>query len=160
MTSPPQWLSREERAAWLALSGLFTKLPGALDAQLQRDSDLSYFEYMVLALLSEQECRTAKMSRIAELTNGSMSRLSHVASRLEKRGYLTRRPSPDDRRITLATLTEDGMAKVESAAPGHVRRVRELIFDTLRPGQPEQLREIGERIMARVDPSWEVPEAD
>ena len=82
----PRWLDADERLTWLVLVSLLQTLPGALDAQLQRDSGLSFFEYMVLAMLSEQEDRTLRMSRLAAVTNGSMSRLSHVAAKLERRG--------------------------------------------------------------------------
>ena len=39
----------DELAAWKSLSTLLFKLPGVLDYQLQRDSALSHFEYLVLA---------------------------------------------------------------------------------------------------------------
>ena len=61
----PRWLSPQERAAWLSLVGVMVKLPAALDAQLQRDAGLSYFEYMVLAMLSAQPDRTLRMSELA-----------------------------------------------------------------------------------------------
>src|SRR6478672_3011710 len=88
----PRWLSPEERAAWLSLVGVMVKLPAALDAQLQRDSGLSYFEYMVLAMLSEQRDRLMRMSELAAAINASLSRLSHIAKRLEGPGFITRQP--------------------------------------------------------------------
>ena len=49
-------------------------------------------------------------------------------------------------------LTEDGWAKVEETAPGHVAAVRELVIDALDPEQIEQLRDISLAIMGRVVP--------
>jgi len=92
----PRWLSPEERATWLSLVGVMVKLPAALDAQLQRDSGLSYFEYMVLAMLSEQPDRLMRMSELAAAINASLSRLSHIAKRLEGQGFITRRPDLAD----------------------------------------------------------------
>src|SRR5688500_12599021 len=92
----PRWLDADERAAWLSLAGVMTLLPSALDAQLQRDAGLSHFEYMVLAVLSEQPTRTMRMSDLASFANGSLSRLSHVARRLEEQGFLTRQACPED----------------------------------------------------------------
>jgi len=83
----PRWLSPEERATWLSLVGVMVKLPAALDAQLQRDSGLSYIEYMVLAMLSEQPDRMMRMSELAAAINASLSRLSHIAKRLEGQGF-------------------------------------------------------------------------
>ena len=155
---PPQhqetrWLSPAERAAWLSLVGVMVKLPAALDAQLQRDSGLSYIEYMVLAMLSEQPDRMMRMSELAAAINASLSRLSHLAKRLEGQGFITRRPDAADGRYTNAVLTDAGMAAVVASAPGHVTAVRSLVFDALTPEQMRGLREAGDRIVARVDPS-------
>ena len=155
-----RWLDPEERAAWLSLSRTIVKLPSALDAQLERDADLNYFEYLVMAMLSEQETRTLRMSQLAALTNASLSRLSHVAKRLENRGFLHREPDPDDGRFTRAILTQAGFDKVAASAPGHVTAVRELVFDALTPTQLRQLREATDAILTRVDPgnsSWPTP---
>ena len=84
-TPEPRWLSDAEQAAWLSLSGLMLRLPGALEAQLQRDSGLTMFEYFVLSSLSMHPDRTQRMSDLAYFINGSLSRLSNVVKRLEER---------------------------------------------------------------------------
>jgi DNA-binding MarR family transcriptional regulator len=148
----PRWLDADERAAWLSLAGVMVRLPAALDAQLQRDAGLSHFEYMVLAMLSEQPSRTIRMSDLAALTNGSLSRLSHVARRLERQGFLSRRACPEDGRVTNAVLTDAGYAKVVATAPGHVATVRRLVLDVLSTAERGQLRAIGDRILGQVAP--------
>jgi len=129
------WLSPEEQAGWRQLVALLFRLPGALDAQLQRDAGISSFEYMVLSGLSEAENHTLRMSDLAAMASGSLSRLSHVVSRLEKRGWVRRQPCPGDGRFVNAVLTDEGMAKVIATAPGHVEAVRRLVVDTLSPQQ-------------------------
>jgi DNA-binding MarR family transcriptional regulator len=151
----PSWLSDDERDAWIRLVGVFIKLPAALDAQLQRDAGVSHFEYMVLSRLSEASDHTLRMSDLAVLANGSLSRLSHVVTRLERRGWVRRESCPGDGRYTNAVLTEDGWAKVQATAPGHVAAVRSLVIDALHPEQVEQLRDISQAIMARVIPGAE-----
>lgn len=148
----PDWLTEAELAAWVRLGSVFIKLPAALDAQLQRDAGVSHFEYMVLSRLSEAPDRTLRMSDLAVLANGSLSRLSHVVTRLERRGWVRREPCPGDGRFTNAVLTDHGWAKVEATAPGHVAAVRELVIDALRPEQIDQLRDISLAIMGRVAP--------
>ncbi|MFK4088035.1 MarR family winged helix-turn-helix transcriptional regulator [Kribbella sp. NPDC020789] len=155
--SETRWLSEEELATWLALVGVIFKLPGVLDTQLQRDSGLTHFEYLVLAGLSESPERSLRMSDLAGFANGSLSRLSHVVKRLEKRGFVVRRTAEDDGRITVATLTDSGYAFLETAAPGHVGAVRKFVIDALSPEQLHQLRAISEQIMTRVDPSQPCP---
>ena len=142
----------------MSLAGVLMRLPGALDAQLQRDAGLTHFEYLVLSGLSMSEARTMRMSDLAAFAEGSLPRLSQVVSRLEKRGWVRRRPDETDGRYTLATLTEDGWAKVVATAPGHVEAVRQFVFDPLTKPQQRQLREIGRRIMGAVAPGERCPE--
>jgi DNA-binding MarR family transcriptional regulator len=153
-TSPePRWLDAEEQQTWLALASVLIRLPAALDAQLQRDAGISHFDYQVLAGLSMSPERTMRMSQLALFAEGSLSRLSQVVARLEKRGWIRRTPDPADGRYTLATLTCDGWDKVVATAPGHVDAVRRYVFDPLTKSQQNQLREIGRRIMRVVDPN-------
>ena len=137
---------------WLGMVRVLTRLPATLDAQLEREAGVSFFEYHVLSMLSELPDRTLRMSRLAQLTSSSLSRLSNVVKRLEGRGLVRREPDPDDRRATRAVLTEAGMALVERAAPGHVATVRELVVDAVEPAQLEQLRVAYEQILGRLDP--------
>jgi DNA-binding MarR family transcriptional regulator len=143
----PRWLNEQELAAWRPFSGLMLKLLSALDAQLQRDADLSFFGYLVLAGLSEAPGRTRRMSELAVLSNGSLSRLSHAVATLERRGYVQRCPSPENGRITLATLTDAGYAKLVATAPGHVEAVRSLVLDVLSESQFQQLGQLATRIL-------------
>jgi DNA-binding MarR family transcriptional regulator len=148
----PRWLTDEERDAWIPLVGMLIKLPAALDTQLQRDAGLSHFEYMVLSRLSEASGHALRMSDLAILASGSLSRLSHVVTRLERRGWVRRASCAADGRYTNAVLTDDGWAKVVAAAPGHVAAVRQLVVDALSPEQIGQLRDIAQQIMGRVVP--------
>jgi DNA-binding MarR family transcriptional regulator len=92
-----------------------------------------------------------RMSSLAEVTNASLSRLSHLVKRLEDRDLVCREPDRADGRFTNAILTDDGFRALADAAPGHVAHVRSLVIDVL---SPEQLRRLGlaaDRIMSRVD---------
>lgn len=148
----PRWLNAEEQDAWLPFAAMLVRLPAALDAQLQRDAGLSHFEYGVLAFLSEAPDRQMRMSKLAALANGSLSRLSHVINRLEGRGWVRREACAWDGRATNAVLTQAGWEKVVASAPGHVEQVRSLIFDALSPTQVQQMREIGRSILHHIDP--------
>ncbi|WP_457963655.1 MarR family transcriptional regulator [Arthrobacter sp. D1-29] len=152
-TQEPRWLTPEERDAWLALTSVIMRLPSALDAQLQRDAGISHFEYHVMAGLSESKGRTARMSELAVIAEGSLPRLSQVVGRLEKRGWVRRRPDPTDGRYTLAILTDEGWDKVVKTAPGHVEEVRTLVFDPLTKAQVQQLTNIGRRVTRAIDPN-------
>jgi DNA-binding MarR family transcriptional regulator len=150
---PAPWLTPTELEAWLSVVRLLTWLPWSIDQQLQRDSHLRMVEYQVLAMLSERRDRTMRMSSLAEVTNASLSRLSHLFRRLEQRGLVRREPDSADRRFTRAILTDQGVQALAAAAPGHVAHVRSLVIDIL---SPEQLRRVGlaaDRITSRIDTS-------
>ena len=104
-----------------------------LDSQLRRDADLTHFEYFVLAMLSEAPDRTLRMTALAQRTNATLPRLSHVVRRLEDRGLVERFPCPEDGRATNARLTEAGWDAVVAAAPGHVDTVRHHVIDAAHP---------------------------
>jgi DNA-binding MarR family transcriptional regulator len=72
------WLTPDQLASWLSVVRLITRLPWAIDAQLQRSAGLSMTEYMTMAMLAEAPRRTMRMSDLAELTSSSLSRLSHL----------------------------------------------------------------------------------
>jgi DNA-binding MarR family transcriptional regulator len=146
----PRWLAADEQAAWRQLAQLLFRLSSALDAQLQRDAGISNFEYMVLSGLSEADNRTLRMSDLAAMAAGSLSRLSHVVSRLEKRGWVRREPCPGDGRFVNAVLTDDGWDKVVATAPGHVEAVRRLVVDVLSPPELSALGDACCQILGAV----------
>jgi|SRR6478736_1076207 len=147
-----RWLTPEEHAAWVRLVAIVELLPGALDGQLRRDAGLMHFEYFVLAVLSDAPEQTLRMTALAQRTNATLPRLSHVVRRLEERGLVERFPCPEDARATNARLTTEGRSLLEVAAPGHVQNVRDNVVDALTGDECAQLARIGDRILARLDP--------
>ena len=146
-----RWLNDDELQAWLKLAGVMLKLAPALDSQLQRDSDLTQFDYLCLAMLSEAEERTLRMSELAPRVNSSLSRLSHVIKKLEARDWVVRTPCPDSGRVTLVSLTGTGWEVLEKAAPGHVETVRALVFDGLSDVEVRQLDALAGHIVERIE---------
>ena len=147
---PNDALSADDLETWSALATLLEWLPPALDAQLQRDSELTHFEYGILFALADAPDRTLRMSVLAGFANSSLSRLSRAVSRLEARDWVSRRPDPADGRSTLATMTAAGFARCQQATPGHVATVRGLVLDQLSQSQARQLREISRKVMGAI----------
>jgi DNA-binding MarR family transcriptional regulator len=156
MPHDDRWLTDEQLDAWMAYVAAGALLDATLDRQLQRDSGMPHAYYQILAMLSDVPGRTLRMSDLAEITQSSQSRLSHAVARLEGNGWIRRVPCPDDRRSTLAQLTDEGLAVLAEAAPGHVATVRRHLFDRISPEQVGQLRAIFEQVLAGLDqpPSW------
>ena len=91
-----QWLDDEQLDAWVKLVAVVELLPGVLDSQLRRDAGFTHFEYFVLAMLSEAPDSTLRMTSLAQRTNATLPRLSHVVRRLEERDLVERFPCPED----------------------------------------------------------------
>ncbi|WP_433476394.1 MarR family winged helix-turn-helix transcriptional regulator [Spirillospora sp. CA-142024] len=147
----PRWLDVDEQQNWYAFAYVLTQLPAALETQMQRDADISHFDYLVLSSLSMAPEGTLRMSEVAQYTGSTLSRLSNVVGRLEKRRWVSRRPDPSDGRYTLAVLTDSGRDKVTAAAPGHVEEVRRLFFDPLTKAQQRQIAAAAQRILRAMD---------
>jgi len=146
----PPWLDEKEQATWIETSSLVLQLPGLLDAQLRRDGDLSLFEYVVMSWLSMAPDHQVRMGELAQLAQGSVSRLSNVVKRLEQRGFVRREPDPTNGRYTLARLTDAGWDKVVEAAPGHVRAVRRYVLEPLTAEQVHALHDIAASLADRI----------
>lgn len=148
-----EWLDDAERETWLRLIAVTELLPGVLDSQLRAEAGVTHFEYFVLAMLSEAPDRTLRMTSLAQRTNATLPRLSHVIRRLEDRGLVDRFPCPEDGRATNARLTDAGWATLDAAAPGHVATVRRHVLDPLTRTQLGQLRDITDALLSRLDPA-------
>ena len=147
----PHWLTPAQLDTWQAFTVMLARLPTALEAQLQRDAELSYIEYYALAHLSDAPHHTMRISELAVLTNAEISRLSHLVTRLEKRGFVRRQPDPTNGRYTNAVLTDAGYEHLVAAAPDHVAAVRELVIDAFEDSELNALQGIAQRIIARID---------
>ena len=143
----PRWLTEEQQQAWRRFVEVLTKVPAALEAQLQRDAGLTHMGYFVLVVLSEQPDRRLAMSKLAARVSASLSRLSHVVARLEGQGWVRRERDPADGRVQIAVLTDDGYAKVVQSAPGHAEAVQQLVFDRLTPAQVRQLTKLADALL-------------
>lgn len=142
----PRWLSDSEQRVWRAFLAATRRLGAHVDRQLLRDSGIPVTYYRILVELSEAPGRTVRMSELAEACDSSRSRLSHAIGKLERSGWVSRAGCPTDKRGSYAFLTDEGLAALRAAAPGHVEAVREALFDVLTPDQVQALGEICEAV--------------
>ena len=145
-----KWLNPTEQRAWRTLVALTTRLPAAMDTRLQRESGVTHFEYFVMALLTEEPGHRLQLSELAFKANASLSRLSHVVTKLERLGW-AHRESVRGRRGAHAVLTDEGFRKVQSITPGYLDAVRTLVFDGLDDERTAELVELGEMLVAQLD---------
>lgn len=153
-----RWLDDDEQHTWRSFLTANRLLFERVERQLQNEARMPHAYYEILARLSEAPDRTLRMSRLAETSLSSRSRLSHAVARLEEAGWVRRIACPTDRRGSFAELTDAGMAALEQAAPGHAETVRSLLFDVLTPAQQASLREISGALVSHLTdaPVWPV----
>src|SRR5690349_13007059 len=134
-----EWLDDEEMKAWRGLVDVFADVEASLGAELVEHHGISNGDYAVLVSLSEADDHRRRMCDLASALHLSPSGLTRRLDGLVKKGFVTREPLPDDRRVTMAALTNRGMAKLERAAPLHVDGVRRHLLDHLSRNQIRQL---------------------
>jgi DNA-binding MarR family transcriptional regulator len=99
MTDP--WLTAAEQRSWRAYLQARTLLTARLNRQLQADSGLSLPEYEVLVQLSEAPGGRLRPFQLGQALHWEQSRLSHILSRMTRRGFIIRGSCADDGRGTL-----------------------------------------------------------
>ncbi len=138
----PRWLDATEQTAWRNLVEAYELLQRQLDKELRAAHPIGLPEYELLVRLSERPEQTMRMAQLADEVGMSRSRLTHIVSRMEGRGLLSRCTIPEDGRGVNCTMTEAGYDLLRAAAPIHVAGVREHLIDLLDEHQIETMRDV------------------
>ncbi|MGJ4093485.1 MarR family winged helix-turn-helix transcriptional regulator [Corynebacterium jeikeium] len=134
-----QWLNSREQQVWRAWLNTHIQINAELAQQLSADTSLSLSDYEVLVHLSESPDNQQRIVALANTMQWSRSRLSHQITRMAKRGLVRRETCDADGRGAFVVLEPAGLEAITNAAPGHVKKVRELIFDHLSDAEVEKL---------------------
>lgn len=145
--SGEEWLDEQQQDHWRA----YLRGSRLLERVLVEDlapSNVQLTEYELLSMLSEAPGQRMRMSRLADLIIQSRSRVTHTATRLEKRGWVERCRSGDDGRGVEISLTDAGRHELDRLARIHVASVRRHLVDAL---TPEQFAALGEAMAVLRD---------
>ncbi|GMA30928.1 MarR family winged helix-turn-helix transcriptional regulator [Litorihabitans aurantiacus] len=85
--------------------------------------ELAPREYDVLLSLAESDREEARVGFLASSSSLPQPSMSRIVDRLERRGLLSRCPTPDDGRGVVVRLTDAGRAIQRDAARRHVRSI-------------------------------------
>lgn len=146
-----RWLDDREQAAWRGYLRMQARLQAELHRRLQADTGLSIADFDVLVALTDRPDERVRVLELATSLEWEKSRLSHHLARMQKRGLITREECDDDGRGNFVVLSPEGRAAIESAAPGHVETVRELVFDAVADDDVDALARITAAVLARLD---------
>jgi DNA-binding MarR family transcriptional regulator len=138
-----QWAPRYPGAeGFRALTSLVRSYAAAVrevDRSL-RPLGLTLSRFEILLLLSFSRGGRLPMMRIRDLLLVHGSRVTYLVGRLEEAGLVRRGADPDDRRVSLVSLTEEGNALVERAA-AHLAESGFGVFAAL---DEERLAQLGD----------------
>lgn len=123
-----RWLDEEEQGAWRSILRAGHLITQEMEQTLDAHS-VSLGEYELVSMLSEAPGGRMRMSQLADLVVQSRSRVSHTATRLQKRGWVEREPALEDGRGVILQLTDAGREQVVALAPVHVESVRRALLD-------------------------------
>lgn len=125
-------------------------MDAAIAAGLARDG-LSLADYDLLVPLSAAPEGRMRAKDLGAEVRWEKSRLSKHLARMDARGLVERKPSPEDARGILVELTAAGRAALEQAAPRHVELVRTVFIDPMTEEQARALRELADRVVPSAE---------
>lgn len=144
------WLSDQQERLWRDWVRLGTRLPAALNRQLQA-AGLSLADFEVLVMLTDVAGGRLRLTDLAEQMHWERSRLSHQVRRMGQRGLLERQMCDSDGRVAYVAITAAGRTAIEEAAPGHATLVQQMFFAGLSQEQSSALRSFFAGALARLD---------
>lgn len=162
-TAPPaaaphatEWLDAREMRAWQAFLAAGALVGRRVEQQLKEQAGLSHLQYEVLVRLAGAESGEMRMAELAEALYTSKSGLTYQVGRLEKSG-LVRRRNCEIVHGVFAVLTDEGRAKLDEVAPGHVATVRAYLVDVLDEEQLERIADALEKVAGQAaEADWPV----
>jgi DNA-binding MarR family transcriptional regulator len=91
---------------------------------------LTFAAYETLRLLAFARSGSLPMGKIGVRLMVHPAAVTNAVGKLEQRGLVRRQMSPDDRRVVLAVITDEGRALAEEATGALNRTVRAVVGDT------------------------------
>ena len=101
-----------------------------------RESGLTPPQYQVLHILREQD--ELPLKDLASACNCTRATITGLVDGLERKGLVSRKPNPDDRRSLLAALTEEGRA-----LQGQTPSLDKIYSECCAGLTPEEFRHLG-----------------
>jgi len=135
--------------------GLFAEAYAGLTARFAAQFEehrLSAVEFEVLLRLARSPGRRLRMTDLAGQTSLSTSGVTRVVDRMDRDGLVRREACASDRRSSYAVITDDGMARLAEAVPGHLALVQEWFIGQLTPEQLTGLLESLRKVRDAVNP--------
>src|SRR6266496_1060595 len=148
----PRTLRPEEWEFWDTWMRAQRLLARELDRGLQDDCGISKAEFSVLVTLWQAPGRELRVGELAESLDWEKSRVSHMLTRMENRGFVERTQFGASGRRTGIGLTISGSQAAQSAILRHAGNIRRYVLDSLTPEQTATIRAWSEQMIDRIEP--------
>ena len=106
--------------------------------RVEKEQGVSIPQLLCLQFLAEQEDYRTNASKLKTFLNLNASTVSGILKRLEKKGLVAKLPKASDKRVTLISLTANGMELIKSAPI----TFQEKLSKKLQALPPEKLKTI------------------
>lgn len=106
--------------------------------------------FMALITLEAQENNSIQPSELSSALGSSRTNATRIADELEKRGWIERRESDNDRRCLHLQLTGKGVAFLNEILPPQHSCLHE-IWSALDPAEQTHLESITRKLLTRLD---------
>ena len=148
--SPPdEFLDDAEFRAWHGCLVFTNAALRAIDAELGAHHGISIKEFDVLITLFNAPDGRLRMTELAERVLLTPSGVTHLVTRLERDGLVTRSVDDDDRRSFFAALTPAGRRRLREARPTHNEVIRAHLTRKLTAAQLAALGAIWDAVLDR-----------
>ena len=118
-------------ASWRAFVRAQAQLSRRLDEALRVEHGISLQEYVALLILAEAPERRLRMGRLADSLSLSKSGATRLIDRLVDDDLVCRESCSSDARGAEARLTDRGLDRLRTAAPTHLRGIRDYFLSAL-----------------------------
>lgn len=123
------------------------RLTHVLDEELQARAGLPLLWYGVLLHIARSPEGIRPMSELVNATAFTSGGVTRLVDRMERAGYVERRPCPADRRMLYVALTDRGREMLQRATAVHLEGIQQHIVDVLSPRDMARLNEILARLV-------------
>ncbi len=132
------------------------KLTHLLNEELEAAVGLPLLWYGVLLHVGRSPEGYRPMSELVNATAFTSGGVTRLVDRMERAGYVERRPCPTDRRVQYVGLTDRGRAMLERATEVHLRGIQEHVMDVLEAEEVAELDATLAKLVAPVERTVEL----
>src|SRR3954467_3266303 len=129
-------------AAWVRFLRAHAAVTRQLSARLEAEHGLTLGDFDVLVQLYHAPDHILRRVDIARAVLLTASGITRLLDGLERAGWVEKRSSEGDARVSSAVLTKEGLAKFEKAQEFHRRDIAELFGSRFTDEERTQLAEL------------------